>query len=199
MKRITIAQMLGVVAVVAVGLAAIRAGTETWFKAVYTLTLAMLMVSLLGAIVRPRDRRAGWMGFALFGWAAFLSISVPDIQGQFAQGFLGFDLLDRSIVLLHRAPPRPAGLPGENTPEYRAMFDAYRTMKISGAGNLIVMSYYPEYDPYFGALDAYGERVQFAGETARWLLCPLAGLVGAILGRILGPREGMSGPTRPGA
>jgi hypothetical protein len=199
MKRLTIAQMLGIVGIVAVGLAAVRAGTETWLKAVSTLTLALLMISLLGAIARPRDRRAAWIGFALFGWAAFLAISVPAVQQELGQFILGSDLLDRSMFLVHRAPPRPASLPREDTPEYRTMIGAYRFMKFHQGSDFGVTDYHPEYDSYFGALDDYDAKIQFAGETARWLLCPLAGLVGAILGRILGPREGTAGPTRPAA
>jgi hypothetical protein len=77
------------------------------------------------------------------------------------------------------------------------MLGAYRFMKFHRGEDFGATDYHPEYDSYFGVLDDYHAKVQFAGETARWLLCPLAGLVGAILGRSLGPREGTAGPTRP--
>ena len=65
--RFTIASLLVVVLLVAVGFAALRESNETWDSGLFTLTLGVLLVSILLGIHRTESRRAFWLGFALFG------------------------------------------------------------------------------------------------------------------------------------
>ena len=67
MQRVSIAAMMGLVSVAAVGLAALTSPSAFWAGALYSLTLVALGVGLLGAILTRRPHRAFWIGFALFG------------------------------------------------------------------------------------------------------------------------------------
>lgn len=71
MGRISIAGLLGVVVAFALGLAALVNANEFWAGGTLLVTLAALLGSVLGAILRGW-RGGGWLGFALFGWGFFL-------------------------------------------------------------------------------------------------------------------------------
>jgi hypothetical protein len=84
MKRIrfTIASLLATVLIVAVGIAALRESDELWDSGVFTVTLAVLLVSILLAVHRTDTRRAFWIGFAVFG-SGYLALSlVPSIESR---------------------------------------------------------------------------------------------------------------------
>jgi hypothetical protein len=59
---------MGFVALVAVGMAALRSNDQNWAAIVLALTISALCTSTLFAIYR----RGAWAGFAVFGWAVFL-------------------------------------------------------------------------------------------------------------------------------
>jgi hypothetical protein len=66
--------------VLGVSLASIRESNEAWDSSIFTLTLAILLTSVLLAIHRTENRRAFWLGFALFG-SAYLGLTlVPPIE-----------------------------------------------------------------------------------------------------------------------
>ena len=78
--RFTIASLLVVVLIVALGFAALREASDLWESGVFTLALAALLVSILLAVHRTESRRAFWIAFALFGWT-YLGLSlVPSIE-----------------------------------------------------------------------------------------------------------------------
>jgi uncharacterized membrane protein len=84
MKRIrfNIASLLGIILVLGIGFAALRESTELWSSGVFTLTLAALLISILLTVHRIENRRAFWLGFALFG-SAYLGLSlVPSIESR---------------------------------------------------------------------------------------------------------------------
>jgi hypothetical protein len=66
--RPTVFGLMGVIACVAVGLAAVRSNDEFSAAIIFALTFAALCTSTLVAIYR----RGAWAGFAVFGWAQFL-------------------------------------------------------------------------------------------------------------------------------
>ncbi len=70
--RFSIAALMGIVVVCAVGIAALRYASELWENILFTLTLGLLAFALLGAIYRRGPRRAFWVGFALIGWGYLL-------------------------------------------------------------------------------------------------------------------------------
>jgi hypothetical protein len=65
--RVSIAGMMGLILVVAVGLAGLKEGTYWWAWASVTLTVLALLVASLNAMFRPRRARPFWAAFALFG------------------------------------------------------------------------------------------------------------------------------------
>lgn len=75
--RVSISGLLGLVAVAAVGFAAIRIATPAWAGALYSLTFFLLVASLLGIGFGRGPRRVFWIGFALLGWSYILLHYVP--------------------------------------------------------------------------------------------------------------------------
>jgi hypothetical protein len=68
LPRFTIAGLMGLVVVVAVGVAALRFASETWAGVLLMLTLGVLGAAVLALHERAGVSRAWWRGFALFGW-----------------------------------------------------------------------------------------------------------------------------------
>ncbi|HWE39106.1 MAG TPA: hypothetical protein VG406_21335 [Isosphaeraceae bacterium] len=197
MKRVTIGQVLGLIGLFAVGLAALRAATVPWYVAIHSLTLVALLVGLLGAIVRPRDRRPAWVGFALFVWASFLVLQVGEIQAAIEPTLLVSEFVDGASRALQRRPASPPGLPPESSPRYSILYGTYRLVKSNGPA-AAPPGYDPAFDAYFAALDDFNERSEYATSIGRLLSCLLLGLVGALLGRALGPRGEPAAPVRTG-
>jgi hypothetical protein len=78
--RFTISRLLVVVLLLAVGIAALRESADLWESGVFTLTLAILRVSILLAFHRTQSTRTLWIGFSVFGWI-YLGLSlVPSIE-----------------------------------------------------------------------------------------------------------------------
>jgi hypothetical protein len=66
--RFTIAGLMGLVVVVAVGVAALRFASDLWAGVLLMLTLGTLGAAVLAFHERAGVKRAWWRGFALFGW-----------------------------------------------------------------------------------------------------------------------------------
>src|SRR5271157_3785369 len=80
--RFHIGTLLILALILGVGFAALCESDETWDSSIFSLTLGMLSVSILLAIHRTEQRRALWLGFALFGWT-YLGLSlVPSIESR---------------------------------------------------------------------------------------------------------------------
>jgi hypothetical protein len=69
--QISIAGLLGFVAVFALGLTALISASEFWVGAIFLLTIGLLLASALAVVFRGR-RAVGWVGAAVFGWGYFL-------------------------------------------------------------------------------------------------------------------------------
>lgn len=80
--RFTIANLLGVVLFAALAVAALREATELWDSAVFTLTLGVLLTSVVLAVHRTGERRAYWVGFALFGAAYTAGSLITPIESR---------------------------------------------------------------------------------------------------------------------
>jgi hypothetical protein len=106
--RFTIASLLVVVLLAAVGFAALRESDDLLDSGVFTLTLAILLVSILLAVHRTGSRRVFWLGFALFGWG-YLGLSlVPSIEPRLlttkALAYLDSKVPGRSVGVLAFSP-----------------------------------------------------------------------------------------------
>ncbi len=66
--RFSIAGLMGVVLIVAIGLAALRTASNTWAGVIFLATCSVLALSIVGVICRRESERAWWLGFAIFGW-----------------------------------------------------------------------------------------------------------------------------------
>ncbi len=76
MRRFSIASLLGLVALVAVGLAALAGGSQAWRGLMFLLMFGVLFTTLLGLIFRER-RGPRWVGAALFGWGFYFLGLIP--------------------------------------------------------------------------------------------------------------------------
>jgi hypothetical protein len=81
--RISLAGALGIVAVIAMGLAGMRSASSLWTTAAATVTLALLLSAMIAARLLDGLDRAFWAGFALFGWSYLLLANWDWIGGQF--------------------------------------------------------------------------------------------------------------------
>jgi hypothetical protein len=80
--RFHLGTLIALVLVLGVGFAALRESNETWDSGVFTLAVVILLTSVLLAVHRTEERRAFWLGFALFG-VAYLGLSqVPPIASR---------------------------------------------------------------------------------------------------------------------
>ncbi len=81
--RFSIARLMGVVLIVAIGLAALRSATEIWAGVVFLSTCGVLALSIVGFLCRREAERAWWLGFALFGWGYVALAFWPSSQALF--------------------------------------------------------------------------------------------------------------------
>jgi hypothetical protein len=96
LPRFTIAGLMGLVVVVAVGVAALRYASELWAGILLLLTLGVLGASVLAFHEREGARRAWWRGFALFGWGYVALTMGPWATGAIAPRLpttMGLDVL----------------------------------------------------------------------------------------------------------
>jgi hypothetical protein len=103
--RYTLRQLLGLVVLVALALPALVYPSLWWAAAWLSGCLLMLSVSLLGMINRNADRRAFWIGFALFGWAYLTMLYAPVLDRH-----VGHRLITTKVLAYRQLHlPRAAG------------------------------------------------------------------------------------------
>jgi hypothetical protein len=78
--RFSIAGLMGIVLVAAIGLAALHSSSETWAGVVLLVTLGAIGIALVGAFCRSGSARGGWIGFAVFGWIYLSAAFWPNIR-----------------------------------------------------------------------------------------------------------------------
>jgi hypothetical protein len=100
--RISIAGLMGVVLVAALGFAALRNSSESWAGLILMLTGGILMLGVVGSVCRGPRERAWWLGFTLFGVGylalvhamAFYGTPLPtDMLAEFISSSLDAPLL----------------------------------------------------------------------------------------------------------
>ena len=104
MKRpqFSIAGLALVILIVAVGLAAIRSGSDAWSGAMFSVMAFAMIASLLGVALARGARRVSWVGFATLGWSYLLLIDVPWLYENVGQFLLAKNLwlmLDSGVVI----------------------------------------------------------------------------------------------------
>jgi len=192
----SLAFLMALIGVIAVGLAAMRHGSLPAIRATFTLTFLMLLIGLLGAIVRRGE--PAWIGFALFGWSFVLLTYVPAVQTDFGIYFPAAPLCQDLAARLHP----PAG-PAPNPPDLNTQF----MVAIHDITNVTIPGFLEKHDPRRAslspaeeeALDAYIDQLKnykaqvsaidirrtYAQEIGQRLFVLVFGLAGAFLGRAL--------------
>lgn len=102
--RITIGHIVLVVAVVAVGLAAIHSGSAQWAGAMTSITFFVMICSLLGVAFERGMRRIYWSGFATLGWSYLLLIYAPWLSERVGPYLLAPNLFTYLADVLQRVP-----------------------------------------------------------------------------------------------
>jgi hypothetical protein len=101
--RFTIGTLVLVVAVAAVGLAAIHSGSAAWAGAMLSITVFAMICSLLGIALGRAMRRVYWTGFAILGWSYLLLMYVPWLSDNIGQNLLAPNLFAYLDEVLHAA------------------------------------------------------------------------------------------------
>ena len=107
--RISIAGLLGIVAVIAIWLAGMRSASSLWTTAAATVTFVLLLTALLAGRLLDGTDRAFWAGFALFGWSYLVLVNWDWVGGQFGHD-LTAGLSDIAEAMFDDVP-LAAGLP----------------------------------------------------------------------------------------
>jgi len=104
--RVSIAGLMGLMVVAAIGLIGLRTGNAAWAGAISLVCLALLAGAVLKVIFRRGRERATWAGFALFGWT-FLALNYEAWTGSGASRtpFSFTWLLDEIHPRIHALPP----------------------------------------------------------------------------------------------
>ncbi len=113
--RVSILGLLAWIALLGVGLAALRSPSPLWAAFIFSVALATLTISVLAAVYRRGRRRAFWVGFATCGWAYFLLTFGPEVTSQFRSELFTTALLE--ILYPHTVSPTvPAAMAPERSP-----------------------------------------------------------------------------------
>jgi len=149
-RRISLATLIGIVAVIAVFLAGMLSTSRLWLMVAATATLAVLLVALLASWHCAGIERAFWVGFALFGWTYLILVNWDWVGGQFGHDLTaGISEATDWVVPESKPPPAPifspapfgravpAPNPKENPVNYSMWQSQQRELRI---GNFVQIS-----------------------------------------------------------
>jgi hypothetical protein len=196
-SRFNLASLLALIGVLALGLAAMRDGSDLVERIIFTLLLVVLFAGLVGAIVR---RRAGaWAGFAVCGWGYSFIAFIPAVNEEVAPHLLTMKPLNDFVARLYPQETPPA-LPTLNSNFMQTVgdvVDLQLAMKNNLSRALLSPTEQQALDSYSGNLQTYltrrdsiEQRVANALRIGHSMLALAFALVGAVLGRVLGARRG---------
>jgi hypothetical protein len=139
---------MGAVALVAVGVAALRSPTALWASLVVLLALGAICGVTVCAILRRGPARGAWLGFAVFGWAYFL-LTLSPWGGEYGLGPARF-LTRASTALLQQIDPDLVEMPvagveefavfagtGKSRSHFQEIFHALTAVIFAAAGALV--------------------------------------------------------------
>jgi hypothetical protein len=188
--RFSLASLLGIIAVIALGLTGARSASTFWTTAASTLTLALLLGAILGAWLLAGTDRAFWAGFALFGWTYLVLVNWDWVGGQ-----LGHDLTaglsDFADSIFAEVPvPLAPQLPGTAVP---------RTSAGAVGGRVPITSAAPSSLNYLDEVRQRQVRIGNFVQIGRLVLSLAFGLAGGFIGTWLIRRRDSAAdvPGRP--
>jgi hypothetical protein len=80
LPRFSIANVLAVIAIIAVALAALRSPSYLWANATFSFVLGALVVAVVNVVYGRNAGRAYWLGFSLCGGVYFAVCTVPGLR-----------------------------------------------------------------------------------------------------------------------
>ena len=192
-RRLSLAMLMGLVGLVALGLAAMKVATAPAALLSVFAASAALLIGTLGIILRRRG--GAWVGFALFGWS-------------YAAAGLGFeplrsvatDLVDLTVAALH---PEPTLVPSPPVEGVDTNFIAHegRYYRLEN-GAWVDAHLSPEeakaVDAYFGARDrhqGWSSSVEEAQRIGLMFLGLAFASIGALAGHFLDDRSTPAGAS----
>jgi hypothetical protein len=164
--RPTVLGMMGVVACIAIALAAVRRNDQLTAAVVFALTYLILCTSTLVAIYR----RGAWAGFAVFGWAQFL-ICQPNTAPPVGATSLTNGIAYRLLIRYHGT--------GQEIPPLTSQPPEFTTVLDVGDGKPVLVSESKQVHVLRGFIPVHGLRACLC------LSSLLAGLLGAAVGGLI--------------
>ena len=112
--RASVAMLLLVVGLMAVGFAALRVSSRLWASACVSTALLGLVGSIAAILYRRGASRAFWVGYALFGWTYFLIAFVPPLNTmrELLVSAPALGILEEKLLDDPPPPTKPGGRTG---------------------------------------------------------------------------------------
>ncbi len=173
MHRMTLARALGIVGVLAVGCAAMRAATYEGERLVFALVLGVHALGLLGTILR-RARDPAWLGFSLLGGLVFVVITTDWFDGRSGHNSLPISGLAEAAYKIPHPPPEVPIVDGVRL--------VTEPDKVSASDRAL-----KAFEQHKIRLEEYSERLRHVGAMADLLFSVVAALAGVALGPWLAP------------
>jgi hypothetical protein len=99
--RFPLAGLLAVVAMAALGFAAIRVASPGWAGGLFSLSILAMLTSVLGIVYRRGSKRVFWIGFAVFGWTHLVLAFAPWFNNAIGPKLLGASLFGELYPVVH--------------------------------------------------------------------------------------------------
>lgn len=167
--RPTVLGLMGVVACIAIGLAAVRSNDQLTAAIVFAFTFLILCTSTLIAIYR----RGAWAGFAVFGWAQFL-ICQPNTAPPVGATSLSNGIAYWLLIRHHGTGQNTLPLANQ-PPQFTKVMDI-------GDGKPILVAESKQVHAHQGFIPIHGLRACLC------LSSLLAGLLGTVIGGLIARR-----------
>jgi hypothetical protein len=194
--RISLAGSLGIVAVIAMGLAGMRSASTLWTTVAATVTLALLLAAVIAARLLDGLDRAFWAGFALFGWSYLLLVNWDWVGGQFGHD-LTAGLSDVAEAMFAKddvpTPPQPPATSfTARTPQKVTIQPDPGVVNPPSATGFVVVSQGSSLELARARQIKLGNFVQIG----RMFLALIFGLLGGLIARALAHARASAGNSR---
>jgi hypothetical protein len=209
--KISLSGILGMVAVIALGLAGMSSPSSLSTAAAATVTLTLLLSAILAALFLSGNARGFWAGFALFGWVYLVLVDWDWVGGQFGND-LTAGLVDIAEILIpDETPALTAPPPSPVAPAVPVLPPALRStqqltenrsprvvvtpppaVSLSMSGSRLV-----SYDMVHQRQVRIGNFVEISQMLLTLIFAQVGGLIGRALVQRRESRAGPSGPPSP--
>jgi hypothetical protein len=184
--RISLAALMAIIAVIALGLAGMMSASSLWTASAASVTLALLLAAILSAGFSDGADRSASAGFALFGWTYLLLVNWDWVGGQFGHDLTaGLSEVAEAIFAEVKSPP-----PSSTTTALALKAIRYTPVKPGPSlppppPSTVVTTYYD----YLQITQQRQTKIGNFVQIARMLLALLFALLGGFLGRALARRR----------